>query len=266
MKKALKRKGIYIVTIIFVLQAIITVFSLASGEESIVIADEILEAVKMQDPENFERNISNYRNLLVDQDVHDEFKQKIEQLVLEGKPLPEILCAYRFLYDQYGTWADLEQMLEKRLSGLSWEEVFGWYMHGQPAFEPRNFEFGYLERLFEIYRLSPDDIMIADRVAARLSRPFEEVIEYRISRMEWKEAKARLSILNSQQKLPKVPVTPEELEKYTADGKITEDEAVEALVLAHHLGLEGETVVNMFKEGYMVEKIYAQTLTALYLD
>ena len=68
MKKALKRKGIYIVTIIFVLQAIITVFSLVSGEESIVISDAVLDAVRMQDPENFERNISNYRNLLVDQD------------------------------------------------------------------------------------------------------------------------------------------------------------------------------------------------------
>jgi hypothetical protein len=266
MKKALKRKGIYIVTIIFVLQAIITVFSLVSGEESIVISDAVLDAVRMQDPENFERNISNYRNLLVDQDVHDEFKQKIEQLVLEGKPLPEILCAYRFLYDQYGTWPDLEQMLEKRLSGFLWEDVFGWYIQEQPAFEPRNFEFGYLERLIEIYRLSPDDVMIADRVAARLSRPFEEIIEYRISRMEWKDAKAQLSILNSQQKLPKVSITPDELKKYTADGKITEDEVVEALVLAHHLDLKGETVINMFKGGYTVERIYAQTLTALYLD
>ena len=49
MKKALKRKGIYIVTIIFVLQAIITVFSLVSGEESIVISDAVLDAVRMQD-------------------------------------------------------------------------------------------------------------------------------------------------------------------------------------------------------------------------
>ena len=39
--------------------------------------------------------------------------------------------------------------------------MFGWYIQEQPAFEPRNFEFGYLERLIEIYRLSPDDVMIA---------------------------------------------------------------------------------------------------------
>lgn len=145
-------------------------------------------------------------------------------------------------------------------------DVFGWYIQEYPAFEPRNFEFGYLERLIEIYKLSPDDIMIGDRVAAKLSKPFEEIIEYRISRMEWKDVKAHLSILNSQGKLPKVPVTPEELKRYTAGGKITEDEAVEALVLAHHLGLEGETVVSMFKEGNTVEKVYAQTLTALYID
>ena len=106
--------------------------------------------------------------------------------------------------------------------------------------------------------------MIADRVAAELSRPFE-IIEYRIS--GWvKDAKFPLSILNSQQKLPKVSITPDELKKYTADGKITEDEVVEALVLAHHLDLKGETVINMFKGGYTVERIYAQTLTALYLD
>ena len=59
--------------------------------------------------------------------------------------------------------------------------------------------------------------------------------------MEWKDAKAQLSILNSQQKLPKVSITPDELKKYTADRKITRKTRwLKPLVLAHHLDLKGK--------------------------
>ena len=70
------------------------------------------------------------------------------------KALPEILCAYRFLYDQYGTWPDLEQMLEKGYPAFVGGCSGGTY-RAKPALSRRNFEFGCLERLIEIYRLSP---------------------------------------------------------------------------------------------------------------
>ena len=220
------------------------------------IPEEIQDIIRQSDPANFEKNLNNYKTLLVKLDVHDSSKAEIERLLKGGYKIADILTAYDFLYDCYGKKEELEPLVQEKTAGKNWADTFKQYNSKNPEFVPKAFEPDYLEALMKTPGITKDDIMIADRVAQKISKPMKEVMELRLSAKDWKEINASLNILNSQRQLPYVPVTAEQVKKYTS-GKLSEQQVVEDLVTAHKMGKTAQEIVDRAKNGLTREQLYA---------
>jgi hypothetical protein len=196
--------------------------------------------------------------------VHDKLKQEIERLAAANHKLPNVLIAYAFLYQSYGQLSDLEPMVVNKEAGKTWSVVFSEYAEAHPVFAPRAFDSSYLEQLMQTPNLTSDDIMIADRVSFATGKPFEEVLSNRLKSISWKAANADLGILYSAEKLPRVQITAEQLDKYTASGKLTEDQVAQAFVIADKAGKSADSVIEQIKAGHSEEAILAQAYSEKY--
>lgn len=234
-----------------------TITATAVDTSSVTISDEIQSIIKQADPGSFDKNLSNYKTLLIALEVHDKYKSEIERLLKENHKLPDILTAYSFLNDSYGSMEELEVLVGSKESGKTWTQIFKDYNQGNSEFVPGNFDSNYLEKLRKTPGISTDDIMIGDRVSQITSKPFEEVIEKRIKGVSWKDINGDLNILNGQAALAHVKVTREQVTQYTKDGKLTEQKVVEAFVLAAKLDKTALEIVNKEKLGLSKEEIYA---------
>ncbi|QJD85851.1 hypothetical protein [Cohnella herbarum] len=232
--------------------------------DSIVISKQVLDNIKQSDPGNYERNVTLYKKLLIELNVHDKFKQEIERLVAANHKLPNLLIAYEFLYQSYGQISELEPMVVNKESGEKWSVIFYDYAKSRPVFAPRAFDSSYLEQLMQTPNLTTDDIMIADRVSFTIGKPFEEIISDRLKSISWKAANAGLGILYSADKLPRVQITAEQLDKYTASRKLTEDQVAQAFVIANKAGKSADSVIEHIKAGYSEEAILAQAYSEKY--
>lgn len=230
----------------------------------IAISDQIQNLIKQADPNNFDRNISNYKLLLVKMDVSQKFRDEIERLIIGRHKLPDILTAYDFLYDSYGLMEDIQKFVEYKESGKNWTQIFADYNRENPKFAPRNFDSDYLQSLMNMSGINTDDIMIADRVSSKLKKPFDEVLDKRKQGTSWKDINTEYNIVNSQSAMPHVPVTEEQIEKYKQNSGMTEDQVVEAFVIAYKLDMNAEGIVNKMKSGANIEQIYADCYQAKY--
>lgn len=223
-----------------------------------VISQEILNLVKQSDVANFEKNITNYKNLLVKLNVQEVFKSEIERLIKEGHRLPELLIAYEFLNENFGTQGELEVLSIEKQGGKTWREIFKTYNTTNGEFIPRAFEPDYLERLMGKTNITPDDIMIADIIASKLQKDYDDIIVERLDGMSWKEVNGKLGILSSIQHLPRVQVTNEQIEKYKGSPGLTEEQIVDGFVIAEKLGKTEKEMIDKIKAGYSRERIYAE--------
>jgi hypothetical protein len=232
-------------------------------ESNTDIPPEIQDLIRQSDPANFDKNITNYKNLLIKLNVHTKFKNEIERLITAGHKLPDILVDYEFLNDSFGQMQEIEMLVRARESGKSWAAVFEDYNRNNPEFVPGSFEPGYLENLMKTPGITSDDIMIADRVSQKVSKPFKDVLEKRISRMLWKVINAELDVVNAQTKIPHVPVTPEQIDKYTSS-EMEKEKVVLAFVIAMKMEKNVEDIINRIKAGATKEQIYDECYTQKY--
>ncbi len=221
----------------------------------IVILDEVKNKIKESDPDNYDKNITNYTNLLINLNVHDKFKTEIENLVIDGHKLPDILIAYQFLYHEFGFSSEIEPMVIKKETGETWETIFKEYHAINPRFVPTNFDPDYLENLMNHQDLTSDDIMIADWASFRTKKPFDEIINSVLAIHDWKEINAQLDILFSNATLPRVQITKEQLDNNTKSFGLTEQQVVEAFVLANKVNEIPKNILQMEKDGYSEEAI-----------
>jgi hypothetical protein len=201
--------------------------------------------------------------MLVSLNVHSKLQGKIEQLLVEGNRLPDILIAYEYIYQQFGTLQEVTALVAQRKSGKQWEAVFSEYNAAQTIFEPRAFEPDYLERVMKTPGLTADDIMIADRISYKTGEPVQELLKKKESR-DWKDINSELGILFSAAALPRVSITVEQLEKFKQQAGITEQQVAEAFVLAGKLVMKPEDVIGQLKSGMSEAAIYAASYTAKY--
>lgn len=223
---------------------------------NVEISPEIQEIIRQSEPADFDKNLTNYKNLLVKLDVYTDFREEIERLLQEGNGLPDILIGYEFLNDSFGSVQDLEALIIEKESGKSWETVFEGYNSRNPEFVPGAFEQGYLEVLMNTPGITSDDIMLADRVAQKVSVSVSEVINQRIAGAAWKDINGKYGIVNAQRSIPHVPVTPEQIDRYTAGG-LERQEVILAFVIAMKMDKNAEEVIGKFRAGESTEKIYA---------
>lgn len=228
------------------------------NEADVLISDEIQNLIRQSDPLNAEKNIANYKSMLVALNVHEKFKNEIERLITEGHKLPDILIAYEFLYEEYGEMHELEILVKQKEAGAQWSEIWTTYHQQNPEFIPRSFDSSYLQKHLKLPGISADDIMIADTVSQKTAATFDELMEYRIGGMIWKEINAQYNVLNSQSRLPRLPAAQEQINRLVQESGFTEQQVVKALVIAYKLNMSGEEIIEKVTKGYSKEQIYAE--------
>ncbi len=270
-KKFIKIFG-FIVSAALIVQSVIFVYAGIFGGQtgdpvntgSVQISPEIENKIREQEPGEFNKNLTNYKRMLVVLDVHDTFKSRMENLIVVGRRLPDILIAFQFLNENYGLIDELDVLLDDRESGKTWLEVFSTYRQNHPEFIPRSFDFDYLEELMQTDGITEDDIMIADRVSQKTGMAFEDVIARRVSGEQWKDINGDLGIASSQNMLPRVPITQEQLRIHSAGGCLSEEQVVETLVIAFKLEMDEQEAINKAREGYTKERFFAEVLEGKY--
>lgn len=226
-------------------------------ETGIEISQDILDLIKASDPANYTKNVDNYKSLLKTLNVHIVFKNEIERLIKEGYKLPDILIAYAYLNDCYGSVNNLEKLVKAKESGESWSDIFKKYKKSNPEFEPRSFDTQYLQELLNTVGIDEDDVMIADRVSQNAKVKFEDVISKKVEGLNWRLINAQYGIVNGLEKSPHLSLTREKLTKYTKQSGLTEKEVVEAFTIANKLGKTADDILRSIKQELSIEDIFA---------
>ncbi len=268
-RNQLLKAAITILLLAIIIQIVYISYTIAQGETTTndktetateqSVTYEISEEVQNK----IQVDINIYRTFLVKHNVQQRFKEEIERLILSEYKLQEILIAYEFLSENFGKMEELEKLCQEKQSGKTWEQLFIAYNAEHGDFVPRAFDPDYLEELMHNSNISADDIMIADRVSNNSNTAYEIVIMYRANGLTWAKINEKLGILNSQSKLPRVQVTNEQIEQYTSGG-LTENQVVEAFVIAKKISKSEEEIINKIKQGYSQEKIYAEYYQKIY--
>lgn len=230
----------------------------------VVLKKEVEDAIISLDAANAARNITNYKTLLLELDVPQSFQTEIEDMYGKGHKVQDVLTVYEYLYHNYGNITELEGLIKQKESGKSWQAIFEAYKKSMPEFIPGNFEAGKLEEIFKIPGITPDDVIIADRIAQQSGMEFDELVAMRGQGMEWKTINEGLGIVNTSSELPRVAITSAQVKNYIKSTGLSEEKVVEALVLAQKLDKEGKIVVDKIKAGSTEEDIIAESLEEKY--
>ncbi|WP_248930458.1 hypothetical protein [Paenibacillus hamazuiensis] len=239
----------------------------ASASESAAIAEvqisqDVLNKIKESDPTHYDRNVTNYKTVVITRDVHQKFKNEIDRLVLAGHRLPDILIAYEYLYHNYGDMSRLEFFVNQKKMGKTWETIFMEYKQSRGSFVPRDFDSGELAAFISTPGISPDDIMLADRVSFESGKQIDELLRLKTDNpgRSWKDINAELGILNSASVLPRVKITAEDMELYLQSGALSRKQIAEAFVLANKLGVQPKIVIGHVGSGLTEEAVFAEIL------
>lgn len=230
----------------------------------VVLKKEVEDAIISLDVENATKNLNNYKTLLVALDVPVSFQEQIEYMYFNKYKVADVLIAYEYLYHNFGDIDDFEDFLLLKKSGKSWKEIFGAYKNSTQEFIPTNFGVGKLEETLRIPGITPDDVMIADRIAQQAGLGFDELIAMRSKGTEWKIINEGLGILNTSGELPRVAITSAQIKNCIKSTGLNEEKIIEAFVLAEKLGEDGMIVMEKVKLGKDEEDIIAESLDAKY--
>ncbi|MFZ5986013.1 MAG: hypothetical protein ACOYWZ_02685 [Bacillota bacterium] len=230
----------------------------------VTLSKDMEDAIKKAKGKDADKHINNCKKLITKLNVPMEYTIEIKKLLDKGHDISDILAAYEFLYDNYGQISELEGLLDKKKSGKGFAQLFKEYAKDNKEFVPRNFEPGYLESLLKSPSMTADDIMIADRISQKGLKTFEELINLKRQGKSWKEIKSDLGIVNTEEKLPRIGVTSAQVRKHMEGSNLTEEQVVEALVLAGKFGKEDTEVIEKAKKGKKKEDILAEILETEY--
>lgn len=276
MKKLLKLSVSFLIVIVLLLSTGIAVNSAANGQDksplnqnarqskgSINISNDTKELIRLSDKKNYESNITKYTELLVQFNVHEKYISEIERLLTENHKLPDILTAYSFLNDRFGLLQEIETLIQEKETGKSWTVIFKEYNKKNPEFIPRSFESGYLEELMKTPGITADDIMLADRVSQKSGKTMQEVMENRMVGDTWKDINAWLDIVNGDEVLLRISVSPEQIDKYVNSG-MDREVVVQGFVIAKKMSQDVNIVMKELKAGTRVEELLDKFYTQKY--
>lgn len=228
----------------------------------IELSAEIADSIKNSDSKNFDKNIGNYKKVLVQLNVPIEFRNQLEKLMKKGKKVADILPLYHFLYDNFGTIDELEGLIGKLESGESLGDIIRDYNSTHPEFVPTKFEETNLENLMKT--MSIDDIMIADRLSQKGLTKFEDLIAKRQSGKSWKTINAGLGVINTSDQLPRMSMTHSQVNKSMQDNGLNEKDAMDVLILAWKTGKDYSVVSKELMSGKKKEDIGAEAYNEKY--
>ena len=230
----------------------------------VVLKKEIVDMVTSLDTANAARNIKNYKTLLVALDVPEGFQTRIEEMYSKGYKVQDVLAAYEYLYQNYGNIDELGWLMTQKKDGKAWKDIFKEYKKTHEEFAPRNFDSGMLEKTFKTPGITPDDVIIADRISQESGMDFEELINMRGQGKTWKDINLEFGVVTTSGELPRVSINSTQVSSYMKSTGLSEEVVLEALVLAQRLDEDGKTIVQKIKAGSTKEDILAESLSAKY--
>lgn len=236
----------------------------AVDTSKVSVSKEIENLILSSDKKNGNKHLNSYKMLLAELEIPVEYQNSIESMYKKGYKAQDVLIAYEYLYQNYGTVEDFESILSKKGKANDWKKTLKEFKKNKKEYVPSNFAQGKLEELMKIPGITPDDIMIADRIAQQNGVSFDKLIQNRKVGLDWGTICADYGILNTSQKLPRVAVTEEKLKKYMKSTKLNENQILRAIVTASKLGVDETQVIEMVKSGYDEETIYANCYEAKY--
>lgn len=233
-------------------------------KKPLVVTKEIENKITELDSVNSARNIKNYKDTLNALKATEKLQKKMEDMLVKGHQVPDVLTAYEFLYDNIGTLDELEALLNKKKGSKEWAAIFKEYNANKKEFTPRSFKSGELESLMEANNLTPDDIMMADRISQKGVATFDELVGRLIKGWDWQDINSEFGVINTSGSFPKVAVNKEELDKYMNSTSLTRQQIVKGFILAEKVGKPHDEVINKLKAGNKEEDIIAQYYSEKY--
>lgn len=226
---------------------------------NVIIDENISEKIKKSDAKNNKKNIDNIKKEIASLQIDGKRLEKIYQLVDSGFSVPEILTAFRFLNEQYGGLDEMDILLNKKSQGISWSKIFDDYLNEYPEFKMTAFD----EKELNSYRaggLTTDDIMIADRLSQRGYESFEELIGKRQKGESWKSIKENFNVINMEEKLQVVSIDASTIKKITKENNISEEDAIEAIVLSRNLNVDEDETIKLKKSNQSKQVVLEKIL------
>lgn len=230
----------------------------------ITLSKEVEDKITSLDAENAAKNINNYKLLLAELNVPAKFQAHIEAMFNDGHKVQEVLAAYEYLYQNYGSIEELEGLIKQKEDGKAWKTVFKEYKESKVEFEPSSFPDGKLEEIMQTPGITPDDVIIADRVAQMSGLQLDELFDMRRQGKAWKVINEEIGIINTSGELPRAVITSAQVKNHMKSTGLSEEKVIEALVLAQKLETDGKTVVDKIKAGSTEEDIIAESLEVKY--
>src|SRR5690606_34832299 len=136
------RAGVLLVVVVLMFQAGLFVYAanhinsenIEKINNEIQVKDEVRAAFATKYFNRAKRAEEIYQKFLIDYRVHDLYVQSIDQWILEGYELVDILSAYAFVYHHFGVIEDVLPMLVSRKQGVNWEDIYVQYKSAHPTF------------------------------------------------------------------------------------------------------------------------------------
>jgi len=236
----------------------------AVDTSNIVLKPEVEDRIASLSGGKAVNNIKNYKTLLAALKVPARFQEKIEDMYFGGHKTEDVLIAYEYLYQNYGNIEELGGLLERKETGKTWRSIFKEFGKGNGQFEPGTFPEGKLEKILRIPGITPDDVIIADRISQKLDIEFDELIAMRKKGKDWMTINEETGIVNTSGELPRAVITSAQVKSYMKSSGLSEEKVIEALALAQRLGMEGKAVIDKFKGNNTENDIIADGLEVKY--
>lgn len=219
--------------------------------------DEIVNLIKDSDEKNADKNVENYKRLIVELDVPKEYQEKINEALKKGNNPEDIFTCYNFLYEKYGQAEDIFNLLKEKNSFNSWESVFKEYDKKNQEFVPSDFKDGLIDEVLKDGSLNTNDIMIADRISQKGLGKFEDLIEQRKKEGNWQKIKLDLGVLNLEEALYSTAITSADVKKYSSNN-VTEDQVIKTLSIARKANIDNEDLIKKLVSSNNDEEIYSK--------
>jgi hypothetical protein len=227
------------------------------------VASGVQNKFRNRDSKNFDKNLKNMENLINEYDIPDSYVSQIADLAEKGYEVKDIFIAYEFLNQKYGSMTDLEALLVKNKTGQKWKDIFKEYNATNKDFTPSDFPTGVLESLLKT-GMTPDDIMIADITSKKDMTEFNNLIDRKKKGEKWKDIKTDLKLVNSDEKIKRMPIAQDKIDEAVKNNKVTRKEAIDTLSLANKTGKPASEVCGEIKSGKSKDEILSEGLDLKY--